>query len=498
MMSTKEPTRRAGDAPRTRVAVIGTGLAGLTTAYLLQTDDKERYAVALFEKAGSLSFDSASISVKNDKTGDSERIDLPMRALAGGYYANLLRMYHHLDIPLHPIRFLFVFARAFSTTDAPKDTNQDAIDESAHGTYFVHASNLHQMLPPWPGTRGALSHLAEILYLIICYFWFTVACFFIPPLASSASSNNTKFSESLAEYLARIRIPRRYVSHYLLPLMSSVSTCSHQEMLAFPASDIVNYKKRSHWQQHYTVCGGVKQVQLRLTKEVKDIRLNTRVVKVIPEANQSGVTIRWQSTTDESAQIAEERFDRVVLAVSPDVAGNIFRPLKSAMQKMPTIQVESSVLCREMVKLNGSDVQEPTICSHHVGDTLVPQVLTLRTLFSKATDSRTEALHTMPTGVVVQTCPLDGTVDAKRAMHTAWFTRTLRTTESRAVVERITGRWTRAKTDGGPNMGWVNGEDNVWLTGAWCWDGMVLLEGCVVSSIKVADDFGVKIPWQRD
>ncbi len=33
-----------------RVAIIGTGLAGLTTAYLLQNDSKRRYEVTLFEQ----------------------------------------------------------------------------------------------------------------------------------------------------------------------------------------------------------------------------------------------------------------------------------------------------------------------------------------------------------------------------------------------------------------------------------------------------------------
>lgn len=32
------------------VAIVGTGLAGLTTAHLLQTDSQQRYLVTLFEQ----------------------------------------------------------------------------------------------------------------------------------------------------------------------------------------------------------------------------------------------------------------------------------------------------------------------------------------------------------------------------------------------------------------------------------------------------------------
>ncbi len=37
-------------ARKSRVAIVGTGLAGLTTAYLLQNDQKQRYEVTLFEQ----------------------------------------------------------------------------------------------------------------------------------------------------------------------------------------------------------------------------------------------------------------------------------------------------------------------------------------------------------------------------------------------------------------------------------------------------------------
>lgn len=36
--------------PQAKVAVIGTGLAGLTTGYLLQQDAQQRYAVTLIDQ----------------------------------------------------------------------------------------------------------------------------------------------------------------------------------------------------------------------------------------------------------------------------------------------------------------------------------------------------------------------------------------------------------------------------------------------------------------
>ncbi|KAF4805998.1 hypothetical protein CGCSCA5_v014825 [Colletotrichum siamense] len=478
------------EAPQ-RVAVVGTGLAGLTAAYLLQNDEEQRYAVTLFEQAESLSFDSASVAIRDEKYGTIERIDLPMRALAGGYYTNVMRMYDHLGIPYHPIRFLFSFAKALpgrKVEGTPAKAKEEA--GRAPGEYFVHASNLHQV-PPWPGNRGVIAHLVEILYLVVCQFWFTFACFWVHPRTEGPDGG-----ESLKEYLERIWLPRRYTTHYLLPLISSVSTCTHAEMLAFPASDVVNYKKKSHGEQHYTVCGGVHQVESRLAEEMKEVRLGARVTQVTTIAD-GRVKIHWQSTRDGEVSTMEEDFDRVVLAVSPDVAARIFTPLRKTLDKIPTIRVESSILrpansnATDVFSVIDDETSHPKACAHHQGSSMPSQVICLRTDFGRET--RTEALHTMPGGTVVSTCPLDPAAEAKRVLRTARFTRTLRTTQSRAVIQRIirgSGTTDKKTDEDADDMGWKNGEDNVWLTGAWCWDGMVLLEGCLISAMRIADDFG--------
>ncbi|KAH6683743.1 hypothetical protein F5X68DRAFT_137138 [Plectosphaerella plurivora] len=487
-----------GDEPRkTKVAIVGTGLAGLTTAFLLQQDPRQRYAVTVFEQADTLAFDGASVAVKNERTGQVERIDLPMRASAGGYYANLNRMYEYLEVPIHPIRFMFVFAKALSTSSQQR-TPPPPLDTATSSTYFVHASNLHQMPPPWPSTRGVVAHVFEIFYLIICQFWFSIACFLVPPRNDAVSGG-----ESVAEYLERLWLPRRYISHYLLPLMSSVSTCTHEQFLAFPASDLVNYKKLSHGQKHYAVCGGVSQVQSRLAGGLEDVRLQSRVLEVSPTGSSTGVAVRWMSAPSSApGSVTEERFDRVVLAVSPDVAGRIFRPLAHTLGKIPTLQVESSV---HRPRSQGQRVDEYTAvdcpdtlasCMHHGRDASRAQTITLRTLFADKA-SRSEAAHIMPSGVVVSTCPLEEG-DSKSTLQTARFTRTLRTTQSRALVERIMGRAKPAtKKHDSQTQEWVSGEAGVWLAGAWCWDGMVLLEGCVVSAMQIARDHDVDIPWEE-
>ncbi|KAJ6784510.1 hypothetical protein PWT90_10261 [Aphanocladium album] len=501
MAATKGASSGAGrpEAPETKkqssVAVVGTGLAGLTTAYLLNSDAEKRYQVTLFEQSQLLSFAGASVAVKNAKEDMVEQIDLPMRASAGGYYDNLMRMYHFIGIPLHPIRFLFTFAKATTSNASPKTIplTPDTAG-SATGAYFVHASNLHRLLPPRPGNRSLLPYIFEIAYLTICHFWFSVACFVVTPHTGAAAPGGE--CEDLREYLQRIWLPRRYITHYLLPLMSSVSTCSHAEILRFPASDIVNYKRHSTGQQHYAVCGGAEQVQRKLSAGVEDIRLATRVLSVEPVGDK--VVLRFQT---EGSEATEQTFDRLVLAVSPDVAGRLYSPVENFLKEIPTVYAESSVLTHDVLTHSvvgyGGQGEGALSCAHHSSGGKMPaQVLTLRTLFT-GDDSKTETMHAMPSGVVVSTCPFVSET-GKGTLHSAGFIRTLRSKHSRSIVQAFMreAESTTAGKDRDETATWVNGQDNVWLAGAWCWDGMVLLEGCVASAMRVAQDFGVAIPWQ--
>lgn len=419
-----------------------------------------------------------------------------MRASAGGYYANLNRMYRYLDIPVHPVRFLFVFSKALKQLEKGargivSSPSPPAYASAVSGGYFVHASNGHRVPPPRPASHNLPRHIVEVLYLILSHFWFTLSCFLLRPGPD----------ESFAAFLHRAWIPRRYTTHYLLPLLSAVSTCTHPELLDFPATDLVDYIVRSYNQHHYAVCGGVRQVQARLVRGIADVRLRSRVVQVVPRSDQGGVLVRWQLTDPATGKtdVREEAFDHVVLAVSPDVTGRIVPALAPSMAAIPTVWAESAVMAPAEAA-TGYSIEDKSSSAHtcmHCRSTRgrgtgPAEVITLRTEFSGA-GGRTEALHVLPSGVEVMTCPLTvGAGELKRTLKTAGFTRTLRTVESRATVERMM----RNGDEGSEEGGWKNGSGNVWLAGAWCWDGMVLLEGCVVSAIRIADEFRVDVPWR--
>ncbi|KAL4798802.1 hypothetical protein BDV19DRAFT_356172 [Aspergillus venezuelensis] len=574
-------TRTEEKRPET-VAVVGSGMAGLVTAHLLcrarGDDGKGRFEVEVLEMQDGLSLDSASYTLpisgsKSDASengcadggrpgsssglssastlvsstederekekdkkkvqaqGQGARVDLPMRAFAAGYYDNLRRMYTYLGVRFGEPRFVYSLSRLPSSSSGGSATGPEKSDEGS-GAYFIHSSNNHILPPIRPPGVGLLNYVIEVAYLLFWYAWFTTACFFIPPLSKPSPSKSTSqkptstsgTGETLHSYLTRILIPTYYISTYFLPLMSSITTCTHEELLSFPASDIVGYAVQTFRKPHYTVTGGVKEAEGKLAGGLK-VRYRTKVENV--ESIQDGrVKVVWTESVGEGRfERGEGEYDRVIIAVTPDVLGKIFSPLKSGMGNVPTTSVativhtdfdrvrgvstsianNSRLRKRKIKTFLDTSNSKPTF--HPVPFERTPPLTAMHMLTaSSKTGTRTESIHEHPANVLVSTYAMDD-IDQSKILHSVRFTRVLRTSRSRDIVNSIfdeSSAGSEAKSlcrDSGGNSGsgsgsWKNGNGNVFVVGGWCWDGMVLLEGCIVSAIRVADMLGVEVPWR--
>lgn len=442
------------------------------------------------------------MTLKNATTGVSERVNIPPRSVTRGYYPNLTRMYDDLRIPLRSVRYTFLYAEIIQSSARTGSGPRPAQSTDPQtGAYFAFEKLYKPVLSS--GLGGSwVRQLWQTVFLAVCYLWFIAACFLIEPQTNRKSNR----SESLRAYLRRIRIPRRFVDYHLLPALGAICTCSHGQLYDFPASDVINFMTRSALQKTY-MTDGVHNLQSKLIDGVEDVRLSARVGKV--ERVDKGVSVQWDRQ-DGSGSVSEEVFDRVVLAVTPNVAANIFAPSSYALASIPTAPIEATVIDpsskRVSVEERGQAPSGRLFSQHNR-----PQLMAFRSHFSDA-EVQTEAWNYLPSGAICRTSPYPYTSEEGTVLHTAQFTRTLRTVDSRSIVQRIVCRGGRPSTVGGGGGGalasdngsekkgvkeWVNGTDNVWVTGSWCWDGMVLLEGCVVSAMRLADEFGVEVPWRK-
>ena len=410
-----------------------------------------------------------------------DRIDLPMRAFASGFYRNLKAMYDYLGVEYLPLSFLFSFSIAPShNLTAPCPTRPPV--------YFIHSSNSHRIPPLKPEGITVFGYVVQLVYLLLCYAWYTICCFLVPPRTHSKRGT----SETFGQYLTRIRLPRHFADYYLLPLMSAVTTCPHDTLLQFPACDLIEYKKKTHGAEHYTVSNGVHSVQEKLSKGIR-MRLSARVLAVKPQNTR--IKVFWErSGGSAKADHIEDSFDQVILAVPPDVVGKIFEPLSYEMSRIPTTTVET--VAHNVPNKAGGGFLEGAAKDCHLPkrfDTGPAQMVHLRTSVDGA--HRTESAHDQPSGVTITTCPLT-TVPSCEVIRSVKFTRVLRTPESRDIVNSIFGKHQASSRTWRHGSGWRNGDGGVWLAGGWCWDGLVLLEGCEVSAMRIAHAFGVDVPWR--
>lgn len=400
-----------------------------------------------------------------------------MRAFAGNYYTKLRALYDSLGLKYKAQPFIYRFSKLHSAHNFEK---KDVMAEDL--PYFIHTSNSHRLLPLKPPGVSILSHMIETLYLLICHAYFTLCCQFLKPyLESTTKKSASRASETLGEYLSRIHLPRYFITHYFLPPYSVITTCPHEALLQFPACDFIEWRRKTRREPQYILVGGVAEAQKKLAVGI-DVRFSAHVISVEALINDK-TKLRWRQVTEKkNFQLLSETFDHVVLAVPPNVIGKVFQPLQKAMAQIPTILAETIVHTYE----GEMRPQIKFVQNAMVGNC---EAIFLRTSIS---EGKTESIHVQASGTMVTTCPLTS-INPQNIRHIADFTRVLRTPLSRQIVNDIFS--VEKPEDRQSNRevitSWRNGDGNVWLAGGWCWDGMVLLEGCIVSAIRIAEVFGV-------
>lgn len=90
--------------PRKRVAIVGSGIAGLTSAWVLSRDGG--FDVTLIESEKSLGMDAHSFDLAeglaDSRADGTQRLDMPLRVFSESYYPNLTRLYAAAGVSFHP------------------------------------------------------------------------------------------------------------------------------------------------------------------------------------------------------------------------------------------------------------------------------------------------------------------------------------------------------------------------------------------------------------
>ena len=273
-----------------RVAVVGSGIAGLGVAYTLARDTSRPTLVTLFE-AGS-HFGGHANTVDVTLEGITHGVDTGFLVFNERTYPNLIRLFAELGVETAPSDMSFsVQAR------------QDGLEWSGSNLATVFAQKRNLLRPAFLGMLADLLRFNKLTTAI------------------AERNADAELQEPIGEFLDRHRFGTAFRQWYFLPMIGCIWSCPTDQMLRFPIGTMIRFCHNhgliqvSNRPQWHTVTGGSRNYVRRMLASIGDARLNTPVQQVRrlpPGSGAAGVMVHTAR--------GSERFDEVVMACHSDQA----------------------------------------------------------------------------------------------------------------------------------------------------------------------------------
>ena len=264
-----------------KIAIIGSGISGLTAAYYLQ----KSYDVCIYEADSRVGGHTATKKVNNN--GKDYFIDTGFIVFNDWTYPNFIKLLNELGVESQPTEMGFsVF---------------DPVDEFEYagtnlGTLFAQKRNLLSF-KHWRMLGDIVRFNKEAI--------------------ADLEANRLVPNETLGAYLKRKKYSDTFIHRYLIPMGSAIWSATHGATLAFPLEFFIKFFKnhgllnivdRPQWR---VVKGGSQSYIEPLIKSFKEkIKLNSPVAQVIRESERVIVVSNGVS----------EYFDDVIFACHSDQA----------------------------------------------------------------------------------------------------------------------------------------------------------------------------------
>jgi predicted NAD/FAD-binding protein len=276
-------TEQPAGAPRRRIAVIGSGVAGLTAAHVLQ----KAADVTLFEADDRLGGHAHTHDIQ-DASGRLVQIDTGFIVHNERTYPTLLRLFAELGV-------------ATQDSDMSMSVRCDGC-----GLEYAGARGLGGLFPD-------LRRLREPRYLRLL----TEVVRFHRRARAVLVDETTDGTQTLEQFLAAGHFSPYFVGHFMTPLVSAVWSCAPDVAGQYPArylfTFLANHGMLSvtgspSWR---TVVGGSARYVELAAKTLSAVHTSAPILSVA--RTDDGVTI-----TERNGEV--HRFDAVVIATHPDQA----------------------------------------------------------------------------------------------------------------------------------------------------------------------------------
>lgn len=266
------------------IAIVGSGISGLSAAWLLS----QNHQVTIYEKFDHLGMDAHSLEVQGDR--GSARIDVPLRVFFDGFYPNLTALYKELGIEFKPVNYSASFGSL-------NDRTYFRYDNYKVGRYS---------LPFLKGRQSINRRALRIGWDILRFFRQSPRS-----IAKGIADDIT-----LADYLARHNYSKEFAEGFLYPAFSGICTCSHESIKAYPARVVLEYLNSGLlFSSVRRVTRGTQEVVKLLARDVHEVKLRAQVTDVVQ--TDDGVAV---CTAKETAT-----FDHVVLATQANQTSSMLK-----------------------------------------------------------------------------------------------------------------------------------------------------------------------------
>lgn len=264
-----------------KIAIIGSGISGLTSAYLLA----RQHEVSVFEAADWVGGHTHTVQVRRGERDYA--LDTGFIVFNDWTYPNFIRLLGELGVGYQPTEM------SFSVHDPASGLEYNGNNLNS---LFAQRRNLLS-----PGFWGMLRDILR----------------FNREALDDLQHERIAADTTLGRYLALGGYGQRFTNHYIVPMGAAIWSMSLADMLDFPLQFFVRFFKNhgllsvSNRPQWYVVKGGSSAYIEPLTRSFAGaIRLNCPVQRV--ERDADGVTLH--------SSAGSERFDKVVFACHSDQA----------------------------------------------------------------------------------------------------------------------------------------------------------------------------------
>lgn len=278
-----------------KIAIIGSGISGLTSAHLLNRS----HEITLFEASDWIGGHTHTVDVTLD--GRNYAVDTGFIVFNDWTYPNFIRLLGLLGVRFKPTTM------SFSVTDP--DTGLE-YNGNNFNSLFAQRRNLLS-----PGFWGMLRDIVR----------------FNKEALRDLEEQRISADTTLDQYLKAGKYGERFILHYIVPMGSAIWSMSMADMLAFPLQAFVRFFKNhgllsvTHRPQWQVIEGGSSAYVAPLIAPMADrIRVNCAVTRV--ERDADGVVIH--------SAAGVERFDKVVFACHSDQALKLLSAPSAAEQSI--------------------------------------------------------------------------------------------------------------------------------------------------------------------